>query len=135
MATKTLSTDRENYYSLKEAMEIIGVKYDAITSATRNGILTATRIKGCGQHLFVLKIEVEALRGLGEVTSVGARARVNEVRNTNRDYFAEELSYGAPIKNIPIDYAVKTLYQKDPPGFMSALGDYLCARILIEYVR
>jgi uncharacterized protein YqfB (UPF0267 family) len=135
MHTETLPINREDYYSTSEAMEIIGVKYDAMLRATGTGVFTKTRIKGNSNTLFIPKDEVEVLRGLGEVSSKDARARVMAVRKANRNYITEEFTYGDAIENTPVEQIVKALYPKDPSGFMSALGDYLGARILVEYTR
>jgi hypothetical protein len=98
MPKDTLSYKREDCYTLEEAAQIIGVVHGTMYRATSMGVLTTIRIKGEGQCLFLLKPEVEALRGSGEVSSKEARARVKAVQDASRDYVAEEHTYGEPLR-------------------------------------
>jgi predicted site-specific integrase-resolvase len=71
--------EREELYTYKEAMGIIGVSYAALNEAARTGVMTRVRLPH-SRELYIPKDEVDALKGYGRVTSKEARVKIEQVR-------------------------------------------------------
>jgi hypothetical protein len=92
----SLKYSRDELYTYDEAKEIIGVRWDAITRGVTAQVLTGIRLPH-EQNKFLIKYEVEALRGFKQTTSKEARRLVEEARaahnpNTNSQPELDQLS-------------------------------------------
>lgn len=79
MATRVTVYEREELYTYREAVSIIGVSVAAINEAARTGVVTRVRLPH-SRELYILKDEVDALAGFGRVSSKEARAKIEQVR-------------------------------------------------------
>jgi hypothetical protein len=79
MATRVMVYTREELYTYRETAGIVEVSIDAVFQAARTGVVTRVRLPH-SREMYIVKDEVEALRGFGRITSKEARVKIEQVR-------------------------------------------------------
>src|SRR5258708_30848951 len=79
MATRVMVYGRDEVYTYREVADIVGVSIDAVFQAARTDVVTRVRLPH-SREMYIVKDEVEALRGFGRITSKEARVKIEEVR-------------------------------------------------------
>lgn len=121
MNTEVSTYKREELYTYKEAADIIGVAPNSMYPAVSHGILTAVRLPH-EKEKYLLKVEVDAIAGLGTVTSKLARSRVEKTRiaysGSLDDFSAEK-----------IESMVRQAFSKDSSTVITTIAKLLGGKI------
>jgi hypothetical protein len=80
LSRDTFAYNRDELYDYETAASVIGVSYYTLLKATSAGILTAVRLPH-EQGKFCLRLEVDAIAGLGQMTSKKACLAIQSARS------------------------------------------------------
>ena len=123
VVTRVAKYTADELYNYDQAAEVIGVSRGALSLATSSGILTAVRMPH-EIRKYVLRLEVDAVAGMGQVTSKEARAKIEMARR--KSGHSEDLpstdSFRTVVRSELMDALPAALHNED---FLANLANKL----------
>jgi hypothetical protein len=127
----TAAISRDDLYNYNDAARIVGVAKGTIIDGVRTKRLTKVVFPG-DPHAYVLKVEIDAIAGMGEVgLSKEAKARLAAVRK-DRNYMQEEMGYGDPVQWYAKPENAEAAVRSDPSTFLTILERLFGGTIHLE---
>jgi hypothetical protein len=120
MTVMTSRYTRDDVYNYYEVAEIVGCPYGHVVDNALNGNITQVKLPH-DRCVYIPKYEIDPLKGCRRIGSKESKVLIRAARKANRDYVAEEHSYGDPFESYP--QVVKTLYHENPTTFWTLVKE------------
>ncbi len=135
MEDNTSTYTLDDVYTYREAAAIVGNSWQDIQLGTSTGLLTRAKVAG-DRHSYVLRVEINAIKGRGRLHSKEAKAILAGVRaehGVKRDYLSEEMNYGDPVQWYSNPVHAEKAVRNNPSMFLDILSRFLGGKIQITH--